>query len=121
MGNIYYKHYIRLDTENRIIKGFSDAFEQPIDGDICINEQGDMHFKMLGFINPNLENEQNIYIYKYASGSISERTADEIQADINAIVTPVSEAELLKAQVQALTERDEFLEDCVAEIAMKVY
>lgn len=35
-----YKHYIRLDSVGRVIKGFSDAFEQPEETDICINEDG---------------------------------------------------------------------------------
>ena len=36
MTEFYNKHYIRLDG-NVVIKGFSDAFETPLDTDICIN------------------------------------------------------------------------------------
>ncbi len=36
-------------------------------------------------------------------------------------VPEVDETALLKAQVQALSERGEFLEDCIAEMAMLVY
>lgn len=121
MDEFYNKHYIRLDSECRIIKGFSDVFEQPIGGDICINEQCGRHFEMMGVINLPLIDMQGVYLYKYVNGAVAERTVEEIQGDINAIVTPVSEAELLKAQVQALTAQNDFLEDCVAEIAMKVY
>jgi len=101
MGDIYYKHYIRVDTEGRIIKGFSNAFEQPVDGDICIDEQGGMHFKMLGIVNPNLENVKHIYIYKYTDDYISERTPGEIAADVAASPTPPP---TLGELVQALTE-----------------
>ena len=62
MDEFYNKHYIRIDTEGRIIKGFSDAFEQPIDGDICINEKGGRHFEMLGVVNPPLMNMQGIAV-----------------------------------------------------------
>jgi hypothetical protein len=75
------KHYIRIDMENRVIKGFSDAFEQPTDGDICINEQGGRHFELNGVINPPLMEEHGVYLYKYADSTVQERTADEIQAD----------------------------------------
>ena len=48
------KHYIRLDENNYVIKGFSDAFEEPLPTDICINENGGRHFELFGEINPNL-------------------------------------------------------------------
>lgn len=34
---------------------------------------------------------------------------------------PVDEMTLLRAQVQALSDRNEFMEDCIAEMAMMVY
>ena len=40
-----YKHYIRLQ-DGCIIKGFTDAFECPEPGDICIQEQGGRHFEI---------------------------------------------------------------------------
>ncbi|MGE4213656.1 MAG: hypothetical protein AB7E42_02610 [Anaerotignaceae bacterium] len=83
MEEFYNKHYVRLDTDGRIIKGFSDAFEQPIEGDICINEQGGRHFEMFGVVNPPLMNMQGIYIYKYIDEVVMERTPEEIQADIS--------------------------------------
>lgn len=33
----------------------------------------------------------------------------------------IAENELLRAQVQALSDRGEFIEDCIAEMAMQVY
>lgn len=88
MDEFYNKHYIRLDTQNRIIKGFSDAFELPVDDDICINEQGGRHFELFGVVNPPLMNMQGIYIYKYVDGAVMERTAEEIQGDINNLPKP---------------------------------
>lgn len=85
------KYYIRVDTKGRIIKGYSDYAEfnnVVLDGDICINEQGDIHFELNGIRNPNLINEELVYIYKYVDGVIMERTAEEIQGDINNLPQP---------------------------------
>ena len=59
------KHYIRLDSNNHIIKGFSDAFEQPLETDICINEQGGRQFELNGEINPTLFDGYSCAKYKY--------------------------------------------------------
>jgi hypothetical protein len=58
------KHYERIDEKGYVIKGFSDAFEQPIQGDICVNEQGDRHY------NPVLYDEKGCHRFKYV---VSER------------------------------------------------
>lgn len=55
MFNTYNKHYIRTEN-NIVIKGFSDAFEKPLDTDICINTKGGRHFEINGCINPPLVN-----------------------------------------------------------------
>lgn len=34
---------------------------------------------------------------------------------------PIDETELLKAQVKALSERNDFMEDCIAEMATLIY
>lgn len=99
----YNKHYIAIDTNGRIIKGFSDAFEQPIDGDICINEQGGRHFEMLGVVNPPLTEETGVYQYKYVDGIVSERTTEEIQGDIANIPTVLSEQEQTNMAIAELT------------------
>ena len=100
---VFNKHYIKIDTEGHIIKGFSDAFEQPILGDICINEQGGRHFEMLGVVNPPLTEENGVYQYKYVDGVVSERTAEEIQADIANIPTVLSEQEQTNMAIAELT------------------
>lgn len=47
---------------------------------------------------------------------------DYILKDGALVYSPtVATVDLLKAQVAALTERNEFLEDCVAEMAERVY
>lgn len=56
-----------------------------------------------------------------------ERTQDEMEADYVPPDPPKSNEELqaenklLRAQVQSLADRGEFIEDCIAEMAMQVY
>ena len=71
----YYKHYIRIDEDNNIIKGFSDAFEQPQADDICINEQGGYQFRLEpgGEENPLLYTMDGIPLYRW-DGTVVKRT-----------------------------------------------
>ena len=68
--------------------------------------------------------------YKLVDGKAVERTAEEIEADKAKLPKPVipktnaeleQENKLLKAQLNAATERSDFIEDCIAEMAMQVY
>jgi len=71
------KHYLRLDTKSSVIYGFSDAFEQALVGDICINENVGRQFELNGIVNPPLFNDQ-IPIYKYSNSQIIELNQAEI-------------------------------------------
>lgn len=46
---------------------------------------------------------------------------DEILPDIKTTTDLIQENKLLKAQVQAASDRSDFLEDCIAEMATLVY
>lgn len=83
MQEIYNKHYVRVDAEERIIKGFSDAFEQPQEGDVCIEEQGGYQFRLLagGEENPTLCDDAGVALYKMEEGQVKQRTQEEIDAD----------------------------------------
>lgn len=67
----YNKHYIRLQGDT-IISAFSDAFQQPLKDDICINEKGDRHFNL------ELINDDGLYRLKWDGKQIVEKTTDEI-------------------------------------------
>lgn len=137
MDMFYNKHYITLDERNRIVGGFSDAFRQPTDTDICINEQGGYQFRLFpnGEENPCLFDWNGmIPLYKYEGGKVVKRTEEEIEADRAEIPEeePVptvdervsaleSENAMLKAQINAQSEQMDFYEDCIAEMAMVVY
>jgi hypothetical protein len=129
---MYQKHYIRIDDRHCIVDGFSDAFRQPQAGDICINKHGGRHFRLFdhGIDNPLLfDMEHFVLLYKWDGTTVVPRTQAEIDADIAALTAPpldpitvlTAENTLLKAQVRALTDRGEFVEDCIAEMAMQVY
>ena len=68
--------------------------------------------------------------YKLVDGKVVERTTEEIEADKAKLPKPVipktnaeleQENKLLKAQLNAATERSDFIEDCIAEMAVQVY
>lgn len=78
------KHYIRINENNHIIHGFSDVFEQPLETDICINEEGGRHFELSSKTNLPLLNEFGRALYKYINGEILETTEEE-RIDLNTL------------------------------------
>lgn len=83
--NFYNRHYITVDEENRIIRGFSDAFSQPSDTDICINERGGYQFRLFpgGRENPRLfdRGAVPVALYRWDGSDPVLRTAEELEAD----------------------------------------
>lgn len=66
--------------------------------------------------------------YKLVDGKAVERTSEEIEADKPELPLPqptikdlIKENELLKAQIKAQSDRNDFMEDCIAEMSMHVY
>ena len=88
MEDIIIKHHIRLNNKSHIIKGFSTAFEQPREDDICINEDGGRHFEMLGMINPALTRDDGLPKYKYVNGEILLTTDEDLTEEIAAMQPP---------------------------------
>lgn len=101
------KHYVYTDESGRVLRGFSDDFEQPTDGAICINEDGGRHFELNGVINPPLIDVRGVPKYKLVSGSVIDRSQTEMEADI--IQTP---------STPTLEERTAALETAMLEIVM---
>jgi hypothetical protein len=77
--NYYYKNYIRINSNNDVIKTFSTAFEQPEPTDICVNENGTRHFNDYNLV--EMYKGLMIYRYKYADGKIVEKSDDEKYTD----------------------------------------
>lgn len=65
-----YNHYVRVDEDNYVIHGFSDAFEQPIEGDIPFKTSLDRHFSLGGKINAPLFAPNCLPLYKLENGEI---------------------------------------------------
>lgn len=102
------KHYITVDERGCIVDGFSDAFRQPSEADICINKKGGYQFRLFpgGEENPPLYAEAMIARYKYEDGHVVERPAEEIEADRSAL--PVPEAK--PTQEERIADLEEALE-----------
>ena len=118
----YNKHYIKVDSSSRIVDGFSDAFRQPTEGCICINEQGGYQFRLLYLVydpsyeltyhhrvseeNPSLfDFEHMIPLYKYEGGYVKLRTDEEIEADRQIAMLP-TEVEVRAQRDKLLAETD---------------
>lgn len=131
--NDAYKVYIRRDDEYRIIDIISDAFLTDSSDWLQIDEgTGDRyhHAQNNYFPKPKYD-DRGIPRYTHVpdgSPKWRERTKEEMDADYVPPPEPPksneelqAENELLCAQVKALSDRGEFIEDCIAEMAMQVY
>lgn len=90
-----YKHYIRLkENDVIIIKRFSSAFEEPQEGDICVNEDGGRHF------NDPITNERGQYDRQWISGQEILRSREVLDAEwLERPPEPPSEIELIGRQL----------------------
>ena len=91
MDMYYNKHYIKVDSSGRIVDGFSDAFREPTEDSICINEKGGYQFRLFpgGEENPVLFDWNGmIPLYKWEDGEVIKRTEEEIEADRAEIPVP---------------------------------
>lgn len=87
---VYNRHFIELDENNNIVRGFSDAFVQPTSDSILLTDKGSLHFRLFadGEQNPNLFTMDGIPLYKWDGEQVVARTEAEIEADREAIPTP---------------------------------
>ena len=97
------KHYIITDELGRILRGFSDDFEQPTDGAICINEDGGRHFELNGVINPPMMDYSGTPLYKFDGGKVVERSQEELDAD-KPVIVPVPTIDERLAAVEAVVK-----------------
>lgn len=85
MEQFYNKHYIKVDSSNRVVEGWSDGPHRDKDtaNAICINDKGGYQFRINGGEeNPPLFDWNDmIPLYKYEGGEVVKRTEEEIEAD----------------------------------------
>lgn len=77
-----FKHYIRIDAQNSIIYGFSDAYGEAQPGDICINDAGGEQFRLVlgGEDNTPLTDSYGVPMYKW-DNAVVQRPESEMLAD----------------------------------------
>ena len=124
---------IKIDEKNRIVAIDSDSFIQDKSEWIEIDRgYGDKYYHaQTQYLSAPLINLDGIYRYKFINNEILERTEEEIQQDKEEIVTPVTDQERieqlelendqLKKEVQTLSEKNTFIEDCLIEMSTIVY
>ena len=121
------KVLVRIDDAGHVTAINSDAFVSG-DGWTQIDEgEGDRYrHAQNNYLLKPLTDERGVYRYKLVDGLVAQRTQAEMDADFDARPAPEPTAEerertLLKAQIRALSDRNDFLEDCMAEMAGIVY
>lgn len=127
-----YAVLVRTDEQNRIIEINSSAFVADAVGWVQIDEgDGDRYHHAQGnYLPMSLTDDRGVYRYKLSGGHAVERTQAEMDGDYTdqpETSAPKTNAELeaenviLKAQVKAVADRNDFVEDCIAEMAAVVY
>ena len=126
-----YHVYVQTDEQGRIIAINSSAFVPAEWGAEIDSGFGDrFHHAQGNYFTDELYTSDGIPRYKLVEGKVQERTEEEIEADRDAMPKPVipptnseleAENKILKAQLQAATDRQDFIEDCIAEMAGVVY
>ena len=121
------KVLVQTDDAGRVTAINSDAFVSG-DGWTASDEgEGDRYrHAQNNYLLKPLTDERGVYRYKLVDGLVAQRTQAEMDADFDARPAPEPTAEekertLLKAQIQALSDRNDFVEDCMAEMAGIVY
>lgn len=121
-----YKVYVKTDETGRVISVNSDAFLPSTDGWTEIDEgEGDRcHHAQGNYLPLPIVTDDGVYRYKMAGGKVTERTADEIAADIAAIPPPPPSAEerikTLEAKLTALKPTVTALARDIADVKLRV-
>lgn len=129
------KVYVYTDVNNYIRRcegGYTIENIKDFEGWILIDEGNGDRYNLCQsrYFEGGLYTEDGIPRYKLVEGKAQERTEEEIQADRDAIPEPVipptnaeleAENKMLRAQLQVAADRQDFIEDCIAEMAGVVY
>ena len=130
------KVYVLPDAEGRITRidgGYTLSNIKDIENWVLIDEGYGDRYNLCqdNYLPGPLYDERGVCRYKLVDGKPVERTQEEMDADyVPPEVKPTdaerisqleSEKKLLTAQVQALSDRNDFMEDCIAEMATIVY
>lgn len=101
-GEVMYKIYVKCDEYNRILDVNSSAFLDDLTDWTQIDEGDGFRYKHAQnhYLGKPLYTEQVIPRYKLDAGQVVERTADEIQVDVDALPPPPPNPEEQLRQMQ---------------------
>lgn len=101
-----YTVYAKIDGKNRVTEINSSAFISDISGWVEIDSgDGDKYHHAQGNYLPlPIMDENGCYRYKFENGEISERSADEMAADLPAPEHTITEEQRLTAVENAVEE-----------------
>ena len=130
-----FKVYTKINGAGYITAVNSSAFLSDLAGWMEVDQgQGDKYQHAQGNYLPGpLMTVGGAYRYKLVNGKPVECTSEEIQEQEEAnqpepipsiheeVEALKNENFMLKAQIQAMSDRNDFIEDCIAEMAMQVY
>jgi hypothetical protein len=104
-------HYIRVDANNVVIKGFTTDFEQPNTGDLLLSGQDGRHFQL------QLTNERGQFIYKLVNGAMVARNQTELDAEWDERPPePKTDSELLKEASQEIGRLNRSMDSLSADV-----
>jgi len=108
----YNSHFVRANADGNIIHGFSDAFEQPQDGDVLINERGGRQFDIDDETNPRLLDESGVPLFRLEGNEAVKRTQREMDA---------SRLAAHKSQHERIRELDAKITEELPQVVAKLY
>lgn len=128
MDEELYKVLVQVDDASRITAINSDAFISDETGWTVVDVgTGDRyHHAQNNYLTNPLIDDRGVYRYKFVDGMAVQRTQTEMDTDYANQPDPEPSEEekektLTNARIQALTDRNEFIEDCIAEMAAVIY
>lgn len=128
MDEELYKVLVQVDDASRVTAINSDAFISDETGWTVVDVgTGDRyHHAQNNYLTYPLIDDRGVYRYKFVDGVVVQRTQAEMDTDyVNQPDPEPSKEEkektLMNARIQALTDRNEFIEDCIAEMAAVIY
>ena len=127
--------YAKVNESGYIADINSSAFLSDLSGwtEIDCGSGDKYHHAQGNYLPGPLMTEGGAYRYKLVNSKVIECTQEEIQEQEAAnqpeptpsipeeVEALKNENFLLKAQIQAMSDRNDFIEDCIAEMAMQVY
>lgn len=117
MEEVYFKHYIRVDTSNCVVDGWSNGAlsgRTVTEDDICINEQGGYQFQLFpdGEENPPLfDGDSMAPLYRWDGDHVLWRSDKDIAAEREAWNEE-------QARISAMPTREDRIEAQVTFTAM---